>query len=147
MGARGLLIAFNIQLSSTDVAVAKRIASRVRERGGGLPGVQALGLELRSRGCVQVSMNILDHSATPLWQVWEAVERLAQAASVKMLDAELIGLAPAAALTDVADHIGMAQRRPLEERLTAAANWLRIRGFDPGMALEIRLAKARAIDA
>jgi glutamate formiminotransferase len=144
VGARRALIAFNIQLSTTEVAVARRIAAGVRERDGGLPRVQALGIDLASQGCSQVSMNLLDHSVTPLWLVWETVGELARREGVSMLDSELIGLAPARALTDVADHIGVASGRSLEERAIEGAGWLRIRRFEPSMALEIRLAAARA---
>jgi glutamate formiminotransferase len=144
IGARPFLIAYNIQLSTTDVAVARRIASSIRGRDGGLSGVQALGLELASQGCAQLSMNVLDHEQTPLWRVWEEAERLATAERVSLLDSELIGLAPAGAFLDVADHIGVPSFHPAERRITEAAGWLRIRHFDPSMALEVRLGAARA---
>lgn len=144
VGARPSLIAFNIQLSTTDIAVARRLATRVRERDGGLPAVQALGLYLASQGCAQLSMNVLDHNRTPLWRVWETVNELAQRENVSVLDSELVGLAPAAALTEVADHIGVATGTPIAERITEAARWLRIRRFDPSAALELRLAALRA---
>lgn len=144
VGARPSLIAWNIQLSTTDVAIAKRLASGVRERGGGLPAVQALGIDLASQGCVQLSMNVLDHARTPLWRIWETVDRLARSEGVSMLDSELIGLAPASALTEVADHIGVASGRSLDDRVREAASWLRIRRYDPGMVLELRLEAARA---
>lgn len=143
VGARPFLIAFNIQLSTTDVAVARRLAARMRERDGGLPAVQALGIELASQGCAQLSMNILDHGQTPLWRVWEEAERLAAAEGVSLLDSELIGLAPVAALVEVADHIGSGSFHTAEQRLQEAASWLRIRRFDPSMALEVRLAQVR----
>lgn len=143
VGARPFLIAWNIQLSSTDLAVARRIARRIRERDGGLPAVQALGIDLASQGCVQLSMNILDHERTPMWRVWEEAERLAAAESVSLLDSELIGLVPARALIDVADHIGSASFRAAEQRLREAANYLRIRLFDPTAVLEVRLTQAR----
>ncbi len=143
VGARPFLIAYNIQLSTTDVAVARRIAARIRERDGGLPAVQALGIELASQGCAQLSMNVLDHETTPLWQVWETAERLAAEERVSLLDSELIGLAPAAALVAVADHIGSGSFHTAERRLAEAAAWLRIRRFDPSMVLEVRLAQAR----
>ena len=106
MGARPFLIAYNINLESQDIDLAKEIAKRVRERTGGLPRVQALGLFLDDLNCAQVSMNLLDFSVTPMWRVWEAV-RDAAAASVAWScdESELIGLAPIAALLDVADHI------------------------------------------
>jgi glutamate formiminotransferase len=144
VGARPFLIAWNIQLSSTDVAIARRLAGRVRERDGGLPAVQALGVDLASQGCVQLSMNLLDYRTTPLWRIWETVELLARAEGVSMLDSELIGLAPAAALLDVADHIGVASGRLFEDRVREAAGWLRIRRYEPGMVLELRLAAARS---
>ena len=143
VGARPFLIAFNIQLSTTDIAVARRIAGRIRERDGGLPAVQALGIDLASQGCVQLSMNILDHEQSPLWRVWEEADRLAAEERVSLLDSELIGLTPAAALVQVADHIGSAAFHTAEQRLHEAAGWLRIRRFDPGMVLEVRLAQAR----
>ena len=74
VGARPFLIAYNINLASTDVELAKRIARTVRESGGGLPAVQANGFRLDEPDCAQVSMNLLDFAVTPLWRVWEAVE-------------------------------------------------------------------------
>jgi glutamate formiminotransferase / 5-formyltetrahydrofolate cyclo-ligase len=140
VGARPFLIAWNIDLASDDRAVARRIAGAVRERDGGLPRVQALGLLLEDRGRAQVSMNLLDHAVTPLWRVWETVARLAEAADVAVVESELIGLAPLQAFLDVADHLGMPASAPLEARVSEAAKWLRIRGFRPDMALELRLA-------
>lgn len=144
VGARPFLIAYNIQLSTADVAVAKRIAARIRERDGGLPAVQALGIDLASQGCTQLSMNLLDHETTPLWRVWEEAEQLAAEEGVSLLDSELIGLAPAAALVAVADHIGSGSFHTAEQRLNEAAAWLRIRRFDPNLVLEVRLAQVRA---
>ena len=143
VGARPFLIAWNIQLSTTDAAVARRVATRIRERDGGLPAVQALGIDLASQGCTQLSMNLLDHETTPLWRVWEEAERLAADEGVSLLDSELIGLAPAAALVAVADHIGSGSFHTAEQRLQEAASWLRIRRFDPDMVLEVKLARAR----
>lgn len=143
VGARPLLIAFNIQLSTTDVSVARRMASRIRERDGGLPAVQALGIDLASQGCAQLSMNILDHRQTPLWRVWEEAQTLAAREGVSLLDSELIGLLPAAALVEVADHIGSGSFHPAERRVIEAASWLRIRRFDPSMILEVRLETMR----
>ncbi len=139
IGARPSLIAYNILLAGSDVAAARRIAHRIRERDGGLPAVQALGLELPSRGCSQLSMNILDHERTPLWRVWETAHVLAAAEDVTLLGSELIGLAPMAALLSVADHVGAPTSHRIEDRLREAGSWLRIRDFDPSMALELRL--------
>ena len=144
VGARPFLIAYNINLESTNVELAKRIAHRIRERSGGLPRVQALGLFLDDLDCAQVSMNLLDFAVTPIWRAWEQVRALAGDEGVELRESELIGLAPVAALTAVADHIGVDEDEPLERRITSAAKWLRIRDFDPSMALELRLATATA---
>src|SRR3954452_14643057 len=142
VGARPFLIAYNINLESRDVAVAKDIAKRVRERNGGLPRVQALGLFLDDLNCAQVSMNLLDFNITPIWRVWEAVGAAAQEHGIMLRESELIGLAPLKALTDVADHIGVDPSQADVERITRAAEWLQIRDFDPSMALDLRLAEA-----
>jgi glutamate formiminotransferase len=144
VGARPFLVAWNIQLDTPDVGLARRIARAIRERDGGLPRVQALGLELADLGCAQVSMNLLDVGITPMWRVWDAVERLAAEAGVLPLDSELIGLAPLRAFTDVADHLGIDPAVAATERMAAAAKHLRLRGFRPSMALEIRLRELRA---
>ncbi len=142
VGARPFLIAYNINLASTDVELAKRIARRIRERSGGLPRVQALGLWLEELGCAQVSMNLLDFTVTPLWRVWEEVGRLAADEGIEVRESELIGLAPEAALLDVAAHAGADDALPRDRRIEAAAEALRIRDFRLDMALELRLAAA-----
>ena len=141
VGARPFLIAYNINLESTDVDLAKRIARRIRERSGGLPRVQALGLWLEELSTAQVSMNLLDFTVTPLWRVWETVEGLAAAEGVALRESELIGLVPQAALLDVADHVG-SHGASTEARVEAGAQALRIRGFSLDMVLEMRLAAA-----
>lgn len=143
VGARPFLIAYNINLASTDLELAKRIARTIRESGGGLPRVQANGFRLDDPDCAQVSMNLLDHAVTPLWRVWEAVEAEARAARVEAAESELIGLAPLAAFLDVADHAGAPPDAPVDVRLAAAARFLRLRDFSPLQALELRLAAAR----
>ena len=148
VGARPFLIAWNINLASDDVELAKRIARRVRESGGGLPRVQANGFRVEEpeRGSpvrAQVSMNLLDFRATPLWQAWEAVGELAAEDGVELAESELIGLAPLAAFLDVADRAGAPTEAPVEDRLAAAAAAIRLRDFTPQMALELRLAAAR----
>ena len=142
VGARPFLIAWNINLASTDLELAKRIARTIRESGGGLPSVQANGFRLEQPVCAQVSMNLLDAGVTPLWRVWEAVEAEAHAAGIELAESELIGLAPLAAFLDVADHAGAPSEAPVEERLAAAAAFLRLRDFSPFQALELRLAAA-----
>lgn len=148
VGARPFLIAYNINLDSEDVELAKRIARRVRESGGGLPRVQANGFEVREpeRGHplrAQVSMNLLDFTVTPLWVVWDAVRDLAAEDGVELAESELIGLAPLASLQDVAERAGADPAAPMEARLRAAAAYLRLRDFAPTQALELRLAEAR----
>lgn len=143
VGARPFLIAYNINLETRDLEIAKDIARRVRERGGGLPRVQALGLDLAELGCVQVSMNLLDFAVTPMWRAWETVTEMAAVEGVAARESELIGLVPLAALLDVADHASVAVEMPVEERITAAAAWLKAHDFEPTMALELRLAAAQ----
>ena len=148
VGARPFLIAWNINLDSDDVELAKRIARRVRESGGGLPRVQANGFRVEEpdRGHAvraQVSMNLLDFRTTPIWQAWDAVGELAAEDGILLAESELIGLAPIAALLDVADHAGAPTDADDRTRLAAAAEAIRLRDFDPLMALELRLAAAR----
>ena len=142
VGARPFLIAWNVQLDTRDIAIARDLARSIRERDGGLPGVQALGLELPTLGCTQLSMNVLDHVRTPLWRVWDEVLARTSAAGVAIIDSELIGLLPTAALDAVADHLSLEPTIPHAERHRAAGEWLRIRGFDPSMTVEARIASA-----
>jgi glutamate formiminotransferase len=102
LGVRGPLVAFNIDLDIADVGVARSIAAAIRERDGGLPGVQAIGLALRSSGRAQVSTNLIDIDATPLWQVFSEVERLAAERGVGVHGSELVGLMPASVAAEVA---------------------------------------------
>jgi len=104
VGARKFLIAWNINLRSTDLALAKRIASEIRESGGGLPAVKALGLPLAARGQVQVSINLVDFEITPLHSVWEAVSERCRRMGVEIAGSELIGMIPAAALEASKGH-------------------------------------------
>jgi glutamate formiminotransferase len=109
LGVREPLVAFNIDLDTGDVEVARSIAAAIRERDGGLPGVQAIGLALRSSGRAQVSTNLIDIDATPLWQVFSEVERLAGERGVGVHGSELVGLMPASVAAAVA---GRALRLP-----------------------------------
>jgi glutamate formiminotransferase len=97
VGARDVLVAFNVWLDSGDLAVAQATARAVRESSGGLPAVQALGLALPSRGLVQVAMNLLDYRRTPIPAAFDAVRREAARCGVGIRRAELVGVAPAAA--------------------------------------------------
>ena len=144
VGARPFLIAYNINLDSADVELAKRIARRVRESGGGLPRVQASGFWIEELGRAQVSMNVLDFATTPLWLVWETVRDVAAEDGVELAESELIGLAPLAAFLAVADRADARSEDPVERRLAAAATFLRLRDFSPMQALELRLEAARA---
>jgi glutamate formiminotransferase len=144
VGARPFLIAYNINLASRDVELAKRIARRVRESGGGLPAVQANGFWIEELGRAQVSMNLLDFTTTPLWLVWETVREIAAEDGVDLAESELIGLAPLAAFLAVADRADAPPEDPIERRLATAAAYLRLRDFSPMQALELRLELARA---
>jgi glutamate formiminotransferase len=97
VGARGVLVAYNVWLASDDLAAARAIAREVRASGGGLPAVQALGLPLASRGRVQVSMNLLDHRVTPIPAAYDRVAQAAARRGIAIERAELVGLAPRAA--------------------------------------------------
>ena len=143
VGARPFLIAYNINLESRDLELAKRIARRIRESSGGLPRVQANGFWIEELDRAQVSMNLLDFKTTPLWLVWEAVRAEAAEDGVHLAESELIGLAPLGALLDVADHAGVSEHLPQEERLAGAAGFLKLREFSPLQALELRLEAAR----
>lgn len=98
VGARPFLIAFNINLRTNDIAIARRIARAVRERDGGLPFLKALGFELESRRLVQVSMNLIDYEQTTIAQAFDAVHREAGRLGVEIAGAEVVGLLPRAAL-------------------------------------------------
>jgi len=121
VGARLPLIAFNVNLRSRDVGVARAIAEVVREAGGGFPGVRALGLDLPSAGVVQVSMNVEDWEAAALHEIVERIALEADARGVEVAGSELVGLMPAGAAA------------------AAAGALLRIDGFDASHLLELRL--------
>jgi glutamate formiminotransferase len=144
VGARPFLIAYNINLESPDRDLAVRIARRIRESGGGLPKLQANGFFIEELGRAQVSMNVLDFRVTPIWRIWETVRAEAAEDGIELAESELIGLAPVAAFLDVADHVDAPAEAPVEDRLAAAAEFLRLRDFSPMQALELRLEAARA---
>ena len=98
VGARGFLIAMNVDLDSTDLDAARAIARAVRESSGGLPAVQAMGVVLASRGCVQVSMNLLDYRRTPPLAAFDRVAAEAARRGIAVAAGQLIGCAPADAL-------------------------------------------------
>jgi glutamate formiminotransferase len=116
--ARPPLVAFNVDLDTDDVELAKAIAADLRESGGGLPGVRALGLYLEDRHRAQVSTNVHDHRAVPLRELVERVRERAQVA-----EAELIGLAPRAAFEGFPEDVPLRgfdpERHLIEEALAA----------------------------
>ncbi|MEZ5990050.1 MAG: glutamate formimidoyltransferase [Planctomycetota bacterium] len=124
VGAREVLIAFNVVLDGDDLGAARRIARAVRGRDGGLPAVRALGLRLPRRGVVQVSLNLLDWRRTGLRAAFAAVEAAAAREGVGVAGSELVGLAPAAALDEATAAAvrleGGAAGRTIEERLRAS---------------------------
>ncbi len=98
IGARGILIAFNVYLSTSDVAVARKIASSIRASSGGLPHVKALGL--RVKGLAQVSMNLTNYKVTSIRQAVVEIRRLARTYGLDIASSEIIGLLPQDALTE-----------------------------------------------
>jgi glutamate formiminotransferase len=102
VGARPLLIAYNVFLETDDVSIAQNIARTIRASSGGFPAVKALGLLID--GQAQVSMNLVDYTQTPIHVVYDAITRLAEAYGVRVARSELIGLAPQAAMLQAAAH-------------------------------------------
>src|SRR6266508_5064236 len=123
IGARPFLIAFNINLATTDVFIARKIARAVRGREGGLPFVKALGFELSTRGLVQGSMNIVNYEVTGLTQAYDAVRREAERAGVEIVSVEIVGLVPEKALDKSAEYFqkleNFADDKIFEHRLRA----------------------------
>ncbi|MEW5723729.1 MAG: glutamate formimidoyltransferase [Thermodesulfobacteriota bacterium] len=124
IGARKFLIAFNVNLGTGDLEVAKRIAAAVRASSGGLAHVKGLGLALIERGLVQVSLNIVDYEKNALYRVLELIRMEARRWGVPIVETEVYGLIPAAALLD------------------SAAYYLQLTGFDPGQVVELRLLES-----
>lgn len=124
VGARQPLIAYNVNLNTTNLDVARKIARAVRGRDGGLRYVKALGFELKDRGLVQVSMNLTDYQATPIFRAFEMVKREAERYGASVLSSEIVGLVPQAALVQCAEwYLQLENFTPdqiLENRLTAA---------------------------
>lgn len=111
VGARDILIAFNVELDTGDVTLAKSIARRLRERDGGLRTLKALGLRL-SESLVQVSLNVTDYRATPLYLAVELIRQMAAQAGVAVVRSELIGCLPHAAVEESAlYYLGVAPDR------------------------------------
>jgi glutamate formiminotransferase/glutamate formiminotransferase/formiminotetrahydrofolate cyclodeaminase len=104
VGARPFLIAFNVNLHTNDISIARSIARAVRERDGGLPFVKALGFELQSRGMVQVSMNLVDYEQTTLSRAFQGVHDEATRLGIGISGTEIVGLLPRAALDRSASY-------------------------------------------
>ncbi|MGC8794865.1 MAG: glutamate formimidoyltransferase [Bryobacteraceae bacterium] len=121
VGARGFLIACNVNLGTTDVEIARRIARKVRESSGGFPGVRAMGVALPSRNLVQISMNLTDFERTPLEELYQTIRREAEQQGVSVIESELVGMIP---------------RKAYQQ---APVFFERCRGFHPGAILENRL--------
>jgi len=121
VGARKFLIAYNINLNTPEVALAKAIAKKVRASSGGFPCVKAMGVELKSRRLAQVSMNLTDFETTSVATVFDAVSREAAAQGVEVLSSEIVGLVPRQALQD------------------AAVRFLKVENYNPQLVFENRL--------
>lgn len=106
VGARQFLIAFNVILRSSDTAIARQIARKIRARNGGLPFVKALGFRLHTRGLVQVSMNLVNYEVTGMTAAYDAVRREGEALGVEIQGAEIVGLVPRDALDREAAYFG-----------------------------------------
>lgn len=121
IGARMPLIAYNINLATDRLDVAKKIAAAIRQSSGGFRFVKAAGFRLEARGIVQVSMNLTNFDKTPMFRVFEVVKREAARYGVAVLESEIVGLVPAAALVQTAEY------------------FLQLEGFKPDQVLETRL--------
>ena len=104
IGARMPLIAYNINLATDRLDVARKIAAAIRQSSGGFRFVKAMGVKLEERGIVQVSMNLTNYEKTPMFRVFEAVKREAERYGVNVLESEIVGLVPAAALMGAAEY-------------------------------------------
>jgi len=128
VGAREFLIAYNVDLATSDLSVAKKIARAARFSSGGLRYVKALGFPLAERGIVQVSMNLTNFKKTPILRVFELVKREAERRGVMVIGSEIVGTVPRAALYDVAQMA------------------LQVRGFSDDLVLEERIEDALSED-
>jgi glutamate formiminotransferase len=124
VGARMPLIAYNINLGTADVEIARRIAKAIRQSSGGYRYVKAMGVMLEERNLAQVSINMTDYKKTPLFRVFETVRAEAARYGVSVVGSEIVGLVPSEALIDAADH------------------FLRLEDFDPAQILERKVRQA-----
>ncbi len=123
IGARQFLVAYNINLGTDNIDIAKTIAKQIRFAGGGLRYVKAMGFEIKDRNIVQVSMNMVNYQGTPLFRVYEMVKSEAERYGVPVIGCEIVGLIPLDALVDCADF------------------YLRLENFQRDQILENRLAE------
>jgi len=128
IGARQFLVAYNINLGTDDLSIAKTIAKSIRHSGGGLRHVKAMGFEIKDRGIVQVSINMVNFHGTPLFRVFEMVKSEAARYGVPVIGSEIVGLVPADALYDCAEF------------------YLRLEDFKRDQILENRLAESEATE-
>jgi glutamate formiminotransferase len=121
IGARGFLIAFNIQLATTDVSIARAIARKIRASSGGFPFVKSIGLFLASRDCAQVSINFVNFSETSFPEVWDAVVEEAVRLGTAVASSQLIGFVPRRAFEQAPEFFERAENfneaRVLETRI------------------------------
>lgn len=121
VGARMPLVAYNVNLNTADIEIAKSIAKKVRHSSGGLEYVKALGLDIKERGIVQVSMNLTNYEKTPVFKVFEMIKEEAEKCGVEIVGSEVVGLIPMNALVDSAEF------------------YLKLEDFDKSQVLENRL--------
>ncbi len=126
IGARMPLVAYNIYLDTHRLSTARAVARAIRFGGGGLRFVKALGFEIKDRGCVQVSMNLVNYQKTPIFRVFEMVKSEAARWGTRVTSSEIVGLTPAKSLYDVAEH------------------YLQLEQFSPNQVLEEKLQEAQA---
>ena len=103
IGARMLLVAFNCNLETSDVEIAKKIAKVIRGSSGGFRSCKAMGFMLEDRGIAQVSMNMVNYEDTPLYVTYEMIKALAERYGTRVIESEIVGLTPAKALIDCAE--------------------------------------------
>jgi len=121
IGARKFLVAFNVNLHTKDVNIAKAIAKAIRSSSGGFSAVKAIGLELKERGMTQVSMNIVDYEKNALYRVLELIKAEAKRWGISIAETEVYGMVPVAAL------------------LESTSYYMQIADFDPNQVIELRL--------
>ncbi|MBV1820618.1 glutamate formimidoyltransferase [Anaerosalibacter bizertensis] len=121
VGARMPLVAFNVNLDTDDLSIAKKISKAVRGSSGGFAYCKALGIEIKERNIVQVSMNMVDYTKTPLYRVFDMIEREANRYGVNVIGSEIIGLVPMNALIDCTNY------------------YLKVEDFDESQILEKRI--------